>query len=509
MAALRSRSGLVSVLALLLLAGAAVVLVSIALTLREASVDVSHSIIVAVGSFVVLGAAVVPFLNAADDDLDPRRFAPYGLRGLPLAVGLALAGTWSVPTFLGLALTAVMVIVWAPLGPALAAAIVGGLLGTITLTLVNRIAVAVASRLLPPRSGRSLVIPLAVIGVLLVGPALLLLAGIQRGTGDAGAFGGIAQVVAWTPFGAAWSLPGDTAQGMIVSLVGQLLLQLVTLLVLWGVWALVVIRSTVDIRRDAPGRTGSGLGWFDVLPGNGFGAVAARSLIYWTTDRRYWVPIVAIPLIPLLMVPPLAVAGVPLNVVALIPLPFIVTLIGWQVHNDLALDSSALWLHVSSGVSSAADRWGRHVPVILLGAVVVGAGSALTTFLYGDWSVIPAVVGVSSGLFLIAVGVGSVASVRYPYPAVQPGDSPFQQPQDAGSNAVTSQAVSLLGTLLLGAPAVVLAIIGLTGGGESWYWLSFLVGLGGGLVVLLVGTSAAVFSLARRGPELMTFATRR
>ncbi|MGO3886472.1 MAG: hypothetical protein ACTJHU_09260, partial [Mycetocola sp.] len=410
-AALRSRSALVVLLSLLLLVGAVVVLVSVGLTLREASADVSHAIIVALGSFVVLGTAVIPFLNAADDPLDPRRFAVYGLRGLTLAVGTALGGLWSVPVFLGLGLTVLMLIVWSSTAGAIPVVIVGGLLGIATLALVNRIAVATASRLLPKRRGRSLVVPLALIGVLFVGPALLLLADVQSDSADAGAFGAIATVVAWTPFGAAWSLPGDVAQGMTGAFIGQLVIQVVALALLWAVWAFVVIRSTVEMRRDAPGRTGAGLGWFDVLPGNGFGAVAARSLNYWTSDRRYWVPLVAIPLIPLLMIPPLAIAGVPMNVVALIPLPFIVMLMGWQIHNDIALDSSALWLHVSSGVSAVSDRWGRNIPVLILGAIVIGAGSALTAFLYGDWGVLPAVVGVASGLFLTAVGVGSYFSV--------------------------------------------------------------------------------------------------
>ena len=41
--------------------------------------------------------------------------------------------------------------------------------------------------------------------------------------------------------------------------------------------------------------------------------------------------------------------------------------LGWSLHNDVAYDRTAIWLHVASGVRGVADRVGRLVPVLIVG----------------------------------------------------------------------------------------------------------------------------------------------
>ena len=141
-----------------------------------------------------------------------------------------------------------------------------------------------------------------------------------------------------------------------------------------------------------------------------------------------------IPIVPLLVIVPLGLAGIPLAYTALIPVPLMCLLLGWSLHNDTAYDNTAIWLHVVSGVRGASDRVGRLVPVLIAGILVIGLGSAVTVFVLDDWRLLPSLVGVSTALLLGGLGVGSITSARFPYPAVKPGDSPFQQPQSTGAD---------------------------------------------------------------------------
>ena len=122
-------------------------------------------------------------------------------------------------------------------------------------------------------------------------------------------------------------------------------------------------------RRERPisGRERGGLGWFGVAPGTPGGAISARSLVYWFRDRRYIVNILVIPVAAAITAVPLLIAGVPLEIVALVPVPFAALFLGWLPHNDVAYDSTALWMHVASGVRGWSDRIGRLVPVLLIG----------------------------------------------------------------------------------------------------------------------------------------------
>ena len=234
--------------------------------------------------------------------------------------------------------------------------------------------------------------------------------------------------------------------------------------------------------------------------------IAARSLTYWSRDSRYLAPLLIIPVVPFLMIAPLLVAGVPAQPLALLPLPVMCLFLGWSLHNEMALDSSAVWLHVSSGVPGWADRLGRTVPILLIGSVLIVGGSALTALVYGDWRVFPSVVGIGSSLLLVGVGLSSVVSARLPYAAVLPGDSPFQQPQTSGGSAVLSQSISLAGTILLSVPTIWFAVRAIIESPE-WHLAALACGLGTGLVVLVLGVAVGGRVFTRRGPEIVGFAT--
>ena len=269
--------------------------------------------------------------------------------------------------------------------------------------------------------------------------------------------GSLADVLGWTPLGAAFAVPGDAAEGQWGASILKLLIAAGTLWVIWLAWQALVAKMLVTPGREASAKSYRGLGWFDRMPQGATGALAARGITYWFRDARYWVSFIMVPIAPLLVMIPLALAGVPQFYLWLIPVPLICLFLGWSLHNDVAYDSTAIWLHVASGVRGASDRIGRLVPVLIAGILVIGLGSAVTVFILNDWRLLPSLLGISTALLLGGLGIGSITSARLPYPVVKPGDSPFQQPQSSGTITALVQSLTMFGALLIALPAGVFA----------------------------------------------------
>lgn len=474
--------------------------------LRFAETGNVRDLLVVVGSFVILGFAAVPLLFRLEDPMDPRSFALFGMDARRLAAGLMLAGLLSVPSVVVAVLSLATVVTWSRGVLPTLIAIACALLAVATCVLVSRVVIAIGSVFLSHRRTREFTGMLWLLVIILVLPAVALLASMDWGNSGLTVFGRAASVVSWAPIGAVWSAPGDAAAGDIGAAVLKLGIAAATVALLWLAWERLVAKLVVSPVREAPTKSFGGLGWFDALPAGAVGVIAARSLTYWSRDSRYLAPLLIIPVVPFLMIAPLLVAGVPAQPLALLPLPVMCLFLGWSLHNELAHDSSAVWLHVSSGVRGWADRLGRTVPILLIGSVLIVGGSALTAMVFGDWRVFPSVVGIGSSLLLVGVGLSSIVSARLPYAAVLPGDSPFQQPQTSGGPAVMSQSISLAGTLLLSLPTIWLAWRAIVGS-PSLHLAALACGVGTGIVVLVVGVLVGGRVFDRRGPEIVGFAT--
>jgi ABC-2 type transport system permease protein len=230
-------------------------------------------------------------------------------------------------------------------------------------------------------------------------------------------------------------------------------------------------------------------------------------MTYWGRDPRYWVSMIMIPVIPVFVIVALSLAGIPAHYVCLVPLPLVCLFLGWSIHNDLAYDNTAIWLHLVSGTRGIADRVGRMFPPVAIGIPVIAIGSVITTATFGDWAVLPAVAALSGAVLVIGLGLSSISSALVPYPATKPGDSAFTQPQTSGGSAALIQTLSFFATIILSSPVLVFLILGLT---VSPFWLgvapvaAVLIGFG----TLFLGLWAGSRAFDRRGPELMAFANR-
>lgn len=474
------------------------------LTLRDADIDVVFAVTVLGGSAITLGFAFAPLIGGVDDPLDPRRFALFGLPHAPLAMLLAAVGLVSVPM---LALTAVGVtsaVVWVAQGVSGVLAAAGVVLGVVTCSLLARVCAALAAMFLRERRSRELTGVFVLVVLVVVVPVGVFLSSLEwKGTVPS-QLGEAASILAVTPIGAAWALPGVSAAGEGSPWLTAIA-AVATIAVLLLAWYGLVRHALTTTERPVSGRVRGGLGWFNVTPTTPGGAIAARSLAYWFGDRRYLVNAVVIPIAAVVTVVPLLVAGVPTHIAVLVPVPFAALFLGWLPHNDVAYDSTAIWMHIASGARGVSDRVGRLVPVLLIGVPLLAIAVPIAISLHGRWAMLPAMVGVCASLFLSGLGLSSISSVLAPYAVSRPGESPFRHPPRTSSTGAIAQTLVMLGAVAATVPALWwswTALQGDTDAAMTALWGG--VGIGLGVLVVGVVIGAIVFEL--RGGRLMEFA---
>jgi ABC-2 type transport system permease protein len=479
------------------------VLVCIAVqTLTEVPLAVARTVAVLGGSAIVLGFLIGPVLVGATDPLDPRRFAVFGVDERRMPGVLALASLISVPSLAVLAVSISACVAAVTLGTPWLLAVLVTAIGFLCTVLVARIGMAVNALLLPERRSRELTAIFALAVLVVAFPVAVFLASFRWDGRVPRTLLALSDGMALTPFGAAAGAlfpAADDATPWICAAIAA-----VTAAALWVLWSWLVRRLLTTTERPVAARERTGLGWFAVLPSNAFGAIAARSLVYWLRDRRYIVNVIVVPIAGVLTVLPLLVAGVPLEIAALVPVPVMALFFGWLPHNDVAYDSTALWTHVASGVRGLPDRLGRLVPVLLVAVPVLAISVPLTLMIIDDWRLLLPFTGVAACLLFSALGMSSIVSTVAPYAVSRPGDSPFQQPQRPTSHGIYGPAAAFFGAVLVSAPVIWLfgsAIIE----GEAASVATFWTGLGIGLGTFALGAVIGGYIFERSGERLMEF----
>ncbi|WP_159498354.1 hypothetical protein [Microbacterium sp. 18062] len=469
------------------------------------AVSAAAAFVVAVlgGSAVAIGYALASPVSGTADQLDPRRFATLGLGARPLAGATLLASLVSVPMLALAAVSIAIGLMWAERGAG-PAAIAGPLLGFLTCLVLARVGAGVSAAIGGQRRSRELTGLFILALLVVVVPVGVFFASLDWGDQVPSQLDAAAQILSVTPVGAAWALPGAAVAGDTAALWTALAISVATIAALVVAWYGLVARALRTIDRPSLGRERGGMGWFSVTPGTPGGAIAARSLTYWLRDRRYGVNILVVPVAALLTTIPLLIAGVPPEIVALVPVPIVALFFGWLPHNDLAYDSTAVWLHIASGVRGISDRIGRLVPILVIGVPTFAIAIPLVIAVNGRWAHLPALAGVTISLFLAGLGLSSISSVATPYAVSRPGDSPFQQPQRTGSAGVAGQAFVMIGSLLISAPTLWWAWLAVSG--DPSYGLAALVaGIATGLLVLGIGLAVGATLFERRSGALMEF----
>lgn len=475
------------------------------LSLSDAPLETARSVIVLGGAAVFLAFLVGPMLVGTVDQLDPRRFAVFGVDEKRMPWVLALAAVLSVPSAALIAVGTCVAIVAIGFGTPWPLAVLATLVGVAVTIVASRIGMAVSAMLLPERRSRELTALFALAVIVVAFPVAVYFASLNWEGAVPSAVATAAAIIGSSPFGAAQGLvfavaQGDAAGAWLSGVVGGLTAIGAALL-----WRALVRRLLTTTERPVASRERAGLGWFAVLPSSAFGAVASRSLVYWLRDRRYIVNVIVVPIAGALTVLPLIVAGVPMPIAALVPAPVIALFLGWLPHNDVAYDSTAVWVHIASGLRGVPDRLGRLVPITLIAVPLLAVAVSVTLAAISDWSLLMPFTGVVACLFLSALGMSSIASVIAPYAVSRPGDSPFQQPQRSSSYGSFGPALTFLGALVLSVPAVwllVLTILGGNGYGPFAFWTGIVIGV----LALAAGAVVGGRIFEHSGERLMEFA---
>ncbi len=487
--------------------GAAVLAMVVFSGLRLAGVEIASGVTTALGSIIVLGFIVLPLVFGVDDALDPRRFALFPISATQLSIGLGVAALVSIPALVIGVVAAAQVVTWSRGALPAAIAVIGALLIIATCILASRVSAALAAWLLHTSRARDASSIVAVVFLLALAPIAIWIAGIDWQREGFAVLDSVARVASWTPLGAAWAAPGDAAEGQLGAAAVKLLIAAGFVALLAFAWRYLVQWMLITHTRARAPKLHRGLGWFTAFPATPSGVIAARTLSYWGRDARYRASLMMIPVIPLGVMIPLAIAGVPWDYLALFPLPLIALFLGWSLHNDVAYDSTSVWLHVAADVRGTADRLGRALPALLVGIPLVLLGAPLVAEFVGDPRVMWSVIGVSLGILLGALGVSSIFSARFPYPTVRPGDSPTTQPQSMGTSASLIQGFAFVLSLGFAAPAIMFTVWGLMVGG-NWHWFALASGVGVGLLVFGVGVLWGGAIFAKRKIDLLAFTMR-
>jgi ABC-2 type transport system permease protein len=476
-------------LALVLLAGTGVLL--------------ANAVTVLVGFSVMLAWVWLPlFVTGTDDALSPSRFALLPVPAARLLPGLYVAGLLGLGPLLTALIGASALIGWAR-GPAvLLAALVGVLLGVVTATLIPHALTSALAGVLGSRRFRD-VTGLALVGFAVISTVVLQLASsaVTRADGPASllaALGHTAAVLSWTPFGAAWALPGDVARGDVAAALGHAAVAVATLCVLVVGWWLALRRALTmplevpDIVGRVP-RDGLVDRW---LSGSATGVVAGRLLRYYRRDPRRSLSLFSMMMAPVLV--GVSIAGVTAAggrgtvISLLIVAPFLGTLLGPTLAFDISYDDSALWTHLTTSVKGWEDRLGRLVGFSLLALPIVALVLALGVLATGVQHLLPfgaATIAVTGAALGVGSHLGSIVQVPVP-PA---GSSPFGKGSGGGPLSLVVSIVTVILALLVSTPALVVAALAYS---HQWARYAALP------VALLTAAAAIVWGVVMGGRRL-------
>lgn len=503
--ALRGARPLRTLIALLATIAVTVVVCTAILGLGAAPEPAARAVLVLGSAATLLAFLVAPMLTGAVDQLDPRRFAPFGVDERRMPWVLALASLVSVPSAALLAVAGCVAAVAIGSGIPWPVAILTCLLSAFLTALVARIGMAVSAILLPERRSRELTVLFTIPVIVVAFPVAVYFASLKWDGQVPPAVSTATEITGATPLAAPYGFlfalgAEDTAGAWLSGIV-----MVLTAIGLLALWAFLVRHMLTSTERPVAAKERSGLGWFALLPANAFGGVAARSLVYWLRDRRYVVNILVVPIAGILTVFPLLVAGVPLHIAALVPVPIMALFFGWLPHNDVAYDSTAVWIHIASGLRGIPDRLGRLVPVSLIAIPVLAIATSITLAVVDDWHLMMPLIGVAAALLLSGLGMSSLSSVVAPYAVSRPGDSPFQQPQRSSSYSAYGPALAFVGALVLSAPTLWLFVLTVIEG-DQHAGATFWVGALTGVAVLIGGVVLGGRIFERSGERLMEFA---
>ncbi|WP_416517114.1 hypothetical protein [Bifidobacterium asteroides] len=423
--------------------------------------------------------------------LSPSRFVLYGIPDSQLQVGLYLAGLIGPTGLTGLVCFLALTAIYARIGVgAVIVALIASLLAIMVMLALSRAVLDLVGTLVVSKRTRSgLYLLVTMVIMLLCMLPSLLDSGIMDGMAvDTYSLKHLADILAWTPLGAAVRLPEDFLSGSWWALVGRLCVELAALALCFMIGMLCLRHDRLYAgasaeRSSAP----KGLGMLG-RSRDAVDAMTARLLIYLRQDPRRLVSY------PLLLVVVILYAVIFRQMPMMLWLGPVVG--AWVLEipegNALAYDGLALRMEIAAGVKGREDRLSRvrsHLSVampciLLLGLVTLVLSGAMKGG--RDLVISLDMLAATIGLLLSGLGVAQVFSALLIYP-VPSMDQPFTSPQGRAVAQGFLPMLQLLTSLVIMLPTFLVALLAMTTGGILPLWLPVPVALANGLIVLAVG----------------------
>ena len=452
------------------------------------------------GSLLVLGWVIGPVLLAGfNTTVDAPRLAPFPLTLRQVMVALAATAFTGVPGLAtGLAVL-VAIGLWARWPLAVAAAVPCAILALLTCIVASRLVATLSAG--TGRRWQEVVGTLLLIVVILAGPILTgVLALLDRAVDLDARLAQVSGILAWTPVGAAWAVPGDVATGEWAVAAARFAIAIATPALLWLVWMRVLRASISSPPRRAARAVGAGrVGLFGIMPTGGVGATWARSLTAWLRDPRYLRQLLIVPLLPIIF----ALGGgveSPLFTASALVVALILAFVG---YTDVSYDGTAFGTVLATGIRGRADRLGRALGAACVLIPLVVVLDVAVVVLSGAPERLPALLGGCLGLLLTGFGVTAVSSALLATPVAAPGDSPFKSVPGQTFVSGLMVMVVLLVCVVAAAPPLALAVTSLLAGSTLLGGLALAVGIGYGLAIAAAGVIVGGRVFDRRGPELL------
>lgn len=469
-------------------------------------IDVLQTVAVLAGAVLILGWGLAPVIVAGMDlSIDASRLAPFPLSTHQIQVALWVTGISGVAGIVTLLAALVGSVLWLAHPLAFAVAVPCALLGVITCITIGRLIGALGSGIGGSRRGRELVGTIVLILAVFVGPILSL------GSGLLGSavrevpeqFVAVARIMAWTPLGATWAVPGEVAAAEWAPALAKLAIALATPVGLWLLWRWVLVASRASPPRAQSSVAEPGaIGWFGRMSPSPIGATWARSLTYWLRDPRYLRQLLMVPLIPLVVGATSRLFD-DTGVVTVGSSVLVAMILGLVTYTDISYDGTAFASVLSTGVRGRDDRFGRLLGAASVGIPLTLAVVVITVAITGREDLLPAALGGSFGALLAGYAVCAVSSALLVMPVASPGDSPFASVP--GQNFFVSLLFFVVwaAAFVVSLPALLLAVMGLVTADEALGWASLVVGLVLGTGVCVGAAYAGGAILDRTAPTLL------
>ena len=439
--------------------------------------------------------------------LSSSRFVLYGIPDSQLQVGLYLAGLTGPAGLTGLGCFLALTAIYARTGVgATIMALIAALLAVMVMLALSRAVLDLVGTLMVSQRSRSgLYLLVTVVIMLLCLLPSLLDSGIMDGMAvDTDSLKTAADILAWTPLGAAVRLPEDFLSGSWWALLGRLCMELATLALCFmiGMLCLRHDRLYAGARAERSGAP-KGLGMLG-RSRDTVDAMAARLLIYLRQDPR------KLASYPLLLVVVILYAVIFRQMPMLLWLGPILGALMLEIPegNALAYDGLALRMEIASGVKGREDRQSRvrsHLSVALPCILLLGLVTlALSGAMKGGRDLIISLdmLAVTVGLLLSGLGVAQIFSALLIYP-VPSMDQPFTSPQGRAVAQGFLPILQLLASLVIMLPTFLVTLLAMTTGGVLPLWLPVPVALANGLVVLAVGVALGSRIFDRRQSAIL------